>query len=109
MLVPSSIFDTMPGPPGWGANHTPSGLWRRLLWHIEGRRRVQARVLFTPARRLGRVEGRDLQRVRAVRGVQAGRDLQGRDAPGLHVGLGVVAGATQIAQVLATRETHNSR
>jgi hypothetical protein len=94
-----------PGPRK-GANDTPSRLGRRRLWHIERRRLIEAAIVLFPGRRCRRVQGRDVQRIGRVRRIQPGRNLQGSNAGRLHVGLGVVARAAHVSQVLATRETH---
>jgi hypothetical protein len=88
------------------ANDTPSRLRRRLLWHIERRRCVEALVALFSARRRRRIQRWDVQSIGGVRRIQPGRNLQGSDAGRLHVRLGVVARPAHVSQVLATRETH---
>jgi hypothetical protein len=89
-----------------GANDTPSGLRRCLLWRIERRWLIEARIALLSGRRCRRIQGRDVQGVGRVRRIQPGRNLQGRDARRPHVRLGVVARTGHGSQVLATRETH---
>jgi hypothetical protein len=95
-----------------GANDTPSGLRRRLLWHIERRWLVEAAIAPFSGRRRRRIQRRDVQGIRGVRRIQPRRNLQGGNAGRPHVRLGVVARAAHVSQVLATRETrqrsHNS-
>jgi hypothetical protein len=96
-----------------GANNTPSGLGRRLLWHIERGRLIEAPVIFFSRRGCRRVQRREVQSIGCIGRIQPGRNLQGGNAGRPHVRLGVVARTADVSQVLTTRETcqcshHNS-
>jgi hypothetical protein len=89
-----------------GANDTPSRLRRRLLWHIERGRLIEAAIVLFAGRRCRRIQRRNVQRVGRIRRIQPWRNLQGGNAGRLHVGLGVVARTAHVSQVPATRESH---